>query len=413
MPNSNTLPKQLADDTLSVRAGIESDKQHGAITPPLYLSSNFSFESFNQKREYDYSRSGNPTRDLLADALTELEQGHGGVITSSGMSAILTVLQLLKPEDTLIAPHDCYGGSFRLFKSFADKGLFKLHFVNQTDPIALYKALDEQPKILWIETPSNPLLRISDINQLSSRAKAVTNEHCLVVVDNTFLSPILQKPLTLGADIVVHSTTKYINGHSDVVGGAVIAKTEQLAEDLKWWANCIGATGAPFDSFLTLRGLRTLDVRMNRHVKNTQKIVQFLQSQNQVEEIFYPGLVEHPQHQLAKQQQLGFGSMLSFKLKGNIEQTKVFLAGLEVFSLAESLGGVESLVCHPSTMTHAAVSQAEQLEAGITDNLLRLSVGIENVDDLIEDLQRGFDKLAEPTSFDNERTRNISLAVNC
>jgi len=401
-------------ETLAVRAGIETDTQHGAITPPLYLSSNFSFADFDQKRQYDYSRSGNPTRDLLGDALSDLEGGFGGVITSSGMSAILSVIQLLNPEDTLIAPHNCYGGSFRLFKTYAEKGLFKLKFIDQTNDDVFAKALESKPKIVWIETPSNPLLRVVDINKLSALTKNIAGSKAIVVVDNTFLSPIFQKPLSLGADIVVHSTTKYINGHSDVVGGAVISKTEELHEDVKWWSNCIGATGAPFDSFLTLRGLRTLDVRVQRHAKNADKIVNFLVSHTQVEHVYYPGLVGHQGHEIAKKQQSGFGSMLSFKLKGGVESVKLFLKCLTIFSLAESLGGVESLICHPATMTHAAVSPEEQKIAGITDNLLRLSVGIENVDDLLQDLQDAFEKIgALGKAIYSINEEESKIAVSC
>jgi cystathionine gamma-synthase len=401
-------------ETLAVRAGIETDTQYGAITPPLYLSSNFSFADFDQKRQYDYSRSGNPTRDLLGDALSDLEGGFGGVITSSGMSAILSVIQLLNPEDTLIAPHDCYGGSFRLFKTYAEKGLFKLKFIDQTNDDVFAKALESKPKIVWIETPSNPLLRVVDINKLSALTKNIVGSKAIVVVDNTFLSPIFQKPLSLGADIVVHSTTKYINGHSDVVGGAVISKTEELHEDVKWWSNCIGATGAPFDSFLTLRGLRTLDVRVQRHANNADKIVNFLVSHTQVEHVYYPGLVGHQGHEIAKKQQSGFGSMLSFKLKGGVESVKLFLKCLTIFSLAESLGGVESLICHPATMTHAAVSPEEQKIAGITDNLLRLSVGIENVDDLLQDLQDAFEKIgALGKAIYSINEEESKIAVSC
>ncbi|MEP2791068.1 MAG: PLP-dependent transferase, partial [Kangiellaceae bacterium] len=248
-----------------------------------------------------------------------------------------------------------------------------------------------KPKIVWIETPSNPLLRVVDIQAIAEQAK---KHGALVVVDNTFLSPVFQKPLSLGADIVVHSTTKYINGHSDVVGGAVIAKDEQVCEDLKWWANCTGVTGAPFDSFLTLRGLRTLDVRIQRHAKNADRVVEFLNSHPLVEKVYFPGLSDHPGHEIAKKQQTGFGSMISFKLKGDVETVKQFLSGLTVFSLAESLGGVESLICHPSTMTHAAVSLEEQAIAGITQNLLRVSVGIENIEDLIDDLDGGFSAIS-------------------
>jgi len=391
-------------ETLAVRAGIETDKQHGAITPPLYLSSNYSFAGFDDKREFDYSRSGNPTRQLLGDALAELESGVGGIVTSSGMSAIFAVLQLLKCGDRVIAPHDCYGGTFRLFKSYAEKGLITLDFVDQTNESQLKEALKNKPKLVWIETPSNPLLRVVDIEKIVELTKKTD---CLIAVDNTFLSPIFQKPLLLGADIVVHSTTKYINGHSDVVGGAVIAKDQQVFEDLKWWANCTGITGAAFDSFLTLRGLRTLDVRIERHAKNARRLVDYLVASENIEHVYYPGLVGHPGHDTAKKQQTGFGSMISFKLKGDVETIKAFLSGLRIISLAESLGGVESLVCHPSTMTHAAVSLEEQKIAGITQNLLRISVGIENIDDLIEDIERGF-----KTILNQDSKESLKYSIN-
>ncbi len=383
----STTKTQYATDTIAVRAGIESDTQHGAITPPLYLSSNYSFAGFDEPREFDYTRSGNPTRQILGQAIADLEQGAGGVITSSGMSAIFLVLQLLKAGEKLIAPHDCYGGSFRLFRSYKERGIIDVDFVDQTDEAALLVALESNPKIVWIETPSNPLLRLIDIEKVSRLAK---EKGAIVVVDNTFLSPVLQKPLNLGADIVVHSTTKYINGHSDVVGGAVVAKEPALYEDLKWWANCTGITGAPFDSFLTLRGLRTLDVRLKRHSKNAERVAEYLDAHPQVEKVYYPGLKDHQGHEIAAKQQSGFGAMISFKLNGDIESTKKFLTGLTVFSLAESLGGVESLICHPSTMTHAAVALEDQKTAGITQNLLRLSVGIENVEDILTDLDSGF-----------------------
>lgn len=382
-----TLTTNYANDTIAVRAGIESDIQHGAITPPLYLSSNYSFAGFDQPREFDYTRSGNPTRQILGQAIADLEQGAGGVITSSGMSAIFLVLQLLKAGEKILAPHDCYGGSFRLFRSYKERGIIDVDFVDQTDEAALLAGLEASPKIVWIETPSNPLLRLVDIEKVSKLAK---QKGAIVVVDNTFLSPVLQRPLNLGADIVVHSTTKYINGHSDVVGGAVVAKTPELYEDLKWWANCTGITGAPFDSFLTLRGLRTLDVRVKRHSKNAQSVAEYLDSHPQVEKVYYPGLKSHDGHDIAARQQSGFGAMISFKLIGDLEDTKQFLSGLQVFSLAESLGGVESLICHPATMTHAAVAEEDQKTAGITQNLLRLSVGIENIEDILADIDNGF-----------------------
>jgi len=381
--------KQIA--TTAVKAGIDSDSQYGAVVPPIYLSTTYSFEGFEQPRKHDYSRCGNPTRDILADALAELEQGAHGIITSTGTAAVHLATLLLNADDRLLVPHDCYGGSYRLFVNLAKKGHFKLDVVDQHDPDALQAALAKQPKMLWLETPSNPLLRVVDIQAIANQAKQAG---ALVVVDNTFLTPVLQTPLTLGADIVVHSTTKYINGHSDVVGGALIAKDPQLGEELAWWANCVGITGSAFDSYLTLRGLRTLKPRLDAHQASAAQIVAFLQRSELVSNIYYPGLTSHPGHQLAARQQQGFGGMLSFELKGGATQVQAFVEALSLFTLAESLGGVESLIAHPATMTHAAMDEAAQLEAGITQSLLRLSVGLEDINDLIDDLQTGLDAAA-------------------
>ncbi len=366
--------------TQAVRAGIDTDTQHGAVTPALYLSSNYSFADFNQPRKYDYSRSGNPTRDLLADALAEMEQAAGGVVTSTGMSAVTLVTQLVPHGGLVIAPHDCYGGTFRLLNTLHEKGVFEVAFIDQSDLDLVKATLDRGADLLWIETPSNPLLRVVDVKALC----ALAGDAVLKVVDNTFLSPALQQPLTLGADLVIHSTTKYINGHSDVVGGAVLAKTEELTEKVQWWANCIGITAAPFDCLLTLRGLRTLHVRLQQHVANAERILDLLASHPAVGQIYYPGLADHPGHDIAAKQQKGFGAMLSFELNGDVRS---FVNQLELFTLAESLGGVESLVCHPATMTHAAMSPEAQENAGISPQLIRLSVGIEHAEDLIKDLE--------------------------
>lgn len=379
-----------ASATRAVRAGIDRDTAFGAVTPPLVLSSNFSFAGFNDKRRYDYTRSGNPTRDLLGDALAGLEGGAGGTITSTGMAAITLVLHaLLQPGDRIVVPHDGYGGSWRLFKALAAKGLFELVLADLTDPRALTAALDQAPKVVWIETPSNPLLRVTDLRfviDAAHRAGAVA------VVDNTFLSPALQNPITdFGADVVVHSTTKYINGHSDVVGGAVIASSPGLHEQFTWWANCLGITGSPFDSFLTLRGLRTLDARIRVHQENASAIAVQLDAHPAVAQVHFPGLESHPGHALAARQQKGFGAMLGVELRGDGDAVqelavRAFLDGLRYFTLAESLGGVESLIAHPATMTHAAMSAEARAEAGISDGLLRLSVGIEAREDLQADL---------------------------
>ncbi len=378
--------------TRAVRAGVATDQQHGAVIPPLYLTSTFAFAGFREKRPYDYSRTGNPTRDTLGAALTELEEGAGAVITSTGMSAVLLVLQLLKPGDRLVAPHDCYGGTRRLLDTLAARNHFRVSYVDQSDPDRLTAALALPARMVWVETPSNPLLRITD---LALAARLARRAGALLVVDNTFLSPALQRPLTLGADLVVHSTTKYLNGHSDVVGGAVIAREAALAEELAWWANVIGVTGAPFDSYLTLRGLRTLHPRMRSHLENAGAVAELLARHPAVARVHYPGLPDHPGHRLAARQQAGFGAMLSFELEGGEAAVPAFLEGLRCFTLAESLGGVESLVAHPATMTHASMTPEQQDVAGITGGLLRLSVGIEFVEDLLEDLGAALDRVAE------------------
>ena len=381
--------------TAAVRAGIDRDEAFGAVTPPLVLSSNFSFAGFNDKRTYDYTRSGNPTRDLLAEALAELEGGVGCVVTATGMAAITLVLNaLLKPGDRLVVPHDAYGGSWRLFNALAAKGAFELSTVDLTSPRALSDALALGPAVVWIETPSNPLLRITDLRFVIEAAHAVGAK---VVVDNTFLSPALQRPIAFGADVVVHSTTKYINGHSDVVGGAVIAREAAVHEQLGWWANCLGITGSPFDSFLTLRGLRTLDARLRVHERNTATLVDLLDGHPAVRVVHYPGLANHPGHAVAARQQDGFGAMLSLELEdggaGGETAVRAFLDGLAYFTLAESLGGVESLVAHPATMTHSAMTAQARAEAGIGDGLLRLSVGIEHVEDLLADIGAALDRV--------------------
>jgi cystathionine gamma-synthase len=381
--------------TRAVRAGIDRDTAFGAVTPPLVLSSNFSFAGFGEKRQYDYTRSGNPTRDLLAEALASLEGGSGAVVTSTGMSAITLLLHaLLQPGDTLVVPHDAYGGSWRLFNALAKKGAFALRTIDFTDPRALAEALAVGPAVVWIETPSNPLLRITDLRFVIDAAHAVGAK---TVVDNTFLSPALQTPIAFGADYVVHSTTKYINGHSDVVGGAVVAKDAEDHTQLVWWANALGLTGAPFDSFLTLRGLRTLDARLRVHQENTQALVELLHGHAAVRALHWPGLESHPGHAIAARQQTGFGAMLSLELEGGAhanesEAVRAFVDGLEYFTLAESLGGVESLIAHPATMTHAAMSAEARAAAGIGDGLLRLSVGIEQAEDLLADIAAALER---------------------
>jgi len=372
--------------TTAVRAGINSDEHHGAVVAPIHLSSTYSLKGFNSKRTYDYSRTGNPTRATFGQAIADLEQGSVGIVTSTGMSAVHLICQLLSSDDLVVIPHDCYGGSYRLFTHLAKRGQFKLLVVDQNDEQALAQALANKPKLVLIETPSNPLLRLVDIEQVTKASHAVG---ALVAVDNTFLSPILQRPLTLGADIVFHSTTKYINGHSDVVGGVLVTKDQALGEELAWWANCIGITGSAFDSFLALRGLKTLPVRIKQHQANADEVAKFLKAHPAIEAVYYPGFADHPGHDIAKRQQANFGAMMSFEVKGGVEAVKALFANLQLFTLAQSLGGVESLISHPSTMTHAGMEIEAQIAAGISQSLVRISIGIEDIEDILDDLDQG------------------------
>ena len=398
--------------TRAVRAGIATDTQHGAVVPPIHLSSTFAFDGFEGKREYDYTRSGNPTRSQLADALAELEQGATAVVTSTGMSAVTLVLQLLSPNDAIVAAHDCYGGTQRLLRALAGRRHFQLTFADLTCEGATDDIRRLRPRVVWIETPSNPLLRITNIKEIADAAHEVG---ALAVVDNTFLSPALQRPIALGADLVVHSTTKYLNGHSDVVGGAVIAADRSLGEELAWWANCLGITGAPFDSYLTLRGVRTLFVRIAQHESNANEIVRALSAHPAVCAVYYPGLTSHVGHEIARTQQDGFGAMVSFELPGGVPAVKRVVESLRCFTLAESLGGVESLVAHPATMTHSSMTAEARAAAGISDSLLRLSVGIERADDLVADLERALSACAPrpadgPASYLNTKWATATSA---
>ncbi|WEF11912.1 cystathionine gamma-synthase [Pectobacterium actinidiae] len=379
--------------TIAVRSGLNDDEQYGCVVPPIHLSSTYNFTGFNQPRVHDYSRRGNPTRDVVQRALAELEGGAGAVMTSSGMSAIMLVCTVfLRPGDLLVAPHDCYGGSYRLFDSLSKRVAFRVKFVDQSDTDALNAALAEKPKLVLVESPSNPLLRVVDIAAICQAAR---DAGAVSVVDNTFLSPALQKPLELGADLVVHSCTKYLNGHSDVVAGAVIAKDADTVTELAWWANNIGVTGAAFDSYLLLRGLRTLSPRMAAAQRNAQQVVEFLQTQPLVKALYHPSLPNNPGHDIARRQQSGFGAMLSFELDGDEDTLRRFLASLELFTLAESLGGVESLISHAATMTHAGMAPEARAAAGISETLLRISTGIEDGDDLVADLDRAFQAAAK------------------
>lgn len=368
-----------------MQAGIGTDKAEHAVIPPLYLSSTYKMIGLDNFPTYQYSRTRNPTRDILAEAVSGLENGHDACITASGMAAITLVLHLLAPDDLLIAPYDCYGRAYRLFAALAEKGHFRLEFMDQygTDAPALIAA--KAPKMVFIESPSNPVMRVADIAAISGAVKEA-NPDALIVCDNTFLSPILQLPLNLGADIVIHSTTKFLNGHSDVVGGAVIAKTKEIWDELDFWANSLGVIGAPFDAYMTLRGLRTLEVRINRAQENAKAIAAFLNEHEAVEHVYYPGLNHHDDYDLAARQQEGPGAVLSFTLKGNESRRAAFIDVLSVFVLAQSLGGTESLINHPASMTHVAMGAQAREKAGVSDNLFRLSIGIEHIDDLIRDL---------------------------
>lgn len=371
--------------TVAVSNGIAQDTAFGAVTPPLVLSTTFSFEGFEQPRRFDYSRLGNPTRSLLADTLAKLEGGAGAVVVASGMAAIDLLLATLDTGDLLVAPHDCYGGTYRLIAARRDKGHFRVAFVDQGDPTALEEAFLRRPALVLVETPSNPLMRVVDVAAICRLAHAAGAK---VAVDNTFLSPALQQPIALGADYVLHSTTKYLNGHSDVVGGAVIAAAQADVEPLESWANTAGLTGAPFDSYLTLRGVRTLFPRVESQQRSAGAIATYLDAHPKVRVVHYPGLPDHPGHAIAARQQRGFGAMLSFEIEGGVEPVRRFCHAVRLFTLAESLGGIESLVAHPATMTHAAMAPEARRRAGIGDDLLRLSIGLESADDLIADLDQ-------------------------
>lgn len=376
--------------TIGVRAGIDTDPTYSAVVPPIYLSTNYRFTGLRGSGTYDYSRSGNPTRTVLADALAELDGGAGAVVTASGMAAITTTLLATVPRGgVVVAPHDAYGGTWRLLDALARRGDFRLDLLDLAAADAAERVRQVSPDLVWVETPSNPMLAITDIGAVCTSAHDVDS---LVVVDNTFCSPVVQRPLALGADVAVQSSTKYLNGHSDVIGGVAVAADAELADQLCWWGNTLGATGGAFDSYLTLRGLRTLQVRMRQHLENATAVVEAIGGHPAVQRVFYPGLADHPGHALAARQMDGFGGIVSAEIVGGEPGVAAFLDGLTHLSLAESLGGVESLVCHPSTMTHAAMPAPVQRAAGLTPGLVRFSVGIEDADDLVADILQGLDR---------------------
>jgi cystathionine gamma-synthase len=380
------MSRNTAPETIAVANGIGEDTAFGAVTPPLYLSSTFTFEGFERPRQYDYTRSGNPTRDLLAGTIAQLEGGAGAVIVATGMAAVDLSLASVEPGELIVAPHDCYAGTWRLLNARQAKRQFDVVFVDQSNPEELAAAMARSPKLVLIETPSNPLMRVVDISAVAASAKAAGAK---TIVDNTFLSPALQRPIPLGADLVVHSTTKFLNGHSDVVGGVVVAANQRDAEELQYWANTTGVTGSPFDAFLTLRGVRTLFARVEAQQRTTASVVAFLNRHPAVRAVHYPGLSTHPGYEIARSQQSGFGSMLSFEIVGGADAVRRLVETVELFTLAESLGGIESLVSHPVTMTHVSMSPDARRAAGINDSLVRLSIGLENEADLLADLESG------------------------
>ena len=379
--------------TQCVHAGVQPDHAFGAVMPPIYQTSTFAFRDVCTNAGFDYTRSGNPTRAALEEAITILEGGQGTTCTSTGMSAILVALNLLPHGSHLLATIDCYGGTFRTLEHAKLHYGLEVTYLDLADLAAVQAAFRPNTRMVWIETPSNPLLRLTDIRAVSELARA---RGALTVVDNTFLSPLLQRPLAHGADLVVHSTTKYLNGHSDVVGGAVVAQKGQIAltQRIQSLNNLLGTSQSPHDCFLVLRGLKTLQVRMRAHEAGAQQVARVLAEHPQVRAVYYPGLESHPQHGLARRQQHGFGAMLSFELKdGTQRRVDHILTSLRWFTLAESLGGVESLVAHPASMTHASMTPEARARAGITDSLIRLSIGIEEPEDLIGDLRAALDSL--------------------
>lgn len=374
--------------TKVIHAGIEPDPETGAVMTPIYQTSTYAQEAPGKHKGYEYARTQNPTRKALQDNLAALENGNFGVCFSSGLAAMDTVLTLFNPGDEVIATNDLYGGSYRQLTKVHERYGIKSHFVDMRDPENVVKKINKHTKLLWIETPTNPMLNIVDISAMCALAKA---HGILTCVDNTFASPYLQTPLDLGADLVLHSATKYLGGHSDVVHGAVVVKDETLAQQLYFLQNAVGAVPGPQDCFLVLRGIKTLHLRVERACKNAKKIAKFLDSHPKVSKVYYPGLKSHPQHELAGRQMRAYGAMVSFDLqKDNFEDAIKVLSGTRLFTLAESLGGVESLIGHPATMTHASIPREERLKVGLTDSLIRLSVGVEDVEDLIEDLEQAF-----------------------
>ncbi len=389
---------------------IPVDAATGAISVPIYQTSTFVQEAPGVNKGYDYARSNNPTRATLETIIAQLEKGSTGIAFGSGLAAIDAVLKLLKTGDEILAVDDIYGGAFRLFTQVYEKFGVSVNYVDCTKVENVFHALTPQTKLIWIETPTNPTLKISDIEAIAKIAKA---HHCLLCVDNTFASPALQQPLTLGADIVVHSATKYLGGHSDLIAGLVVTKETALGEKIKFLQNACGAILGPFDSWLLIRGIETLYLRIKQHGENAEVIAQFLSNHPAVDKVFYPGLPSHPNHAIAKKQAKGFGGIVSFTLKEDTEAAATAFAGAtELFQLAESLGGIKSLLSHPAQMTHKSIPAEKRRAAGVSDSLIRLSVGLEDVQDLVRDLERAFEKVKEKPVQKNAAAEKQWTAVN-
>lgn len=379
--------KELGFSTRAIHAGQQPDPTTGAIMTPVYLTSTYVQESPGVHKGWEYSRTHNPTRKAYENCIANLENGKFGFAFASGCAATTTILSMLKNNDHVIVMDDLYGGTFRLFDKVLRPLGLKFTFVDLTDSQNFLKSVQPDTKLVWLESPTNPTMKLADIQAIAKMAK---EKNILTVVDNTFMSPVFQRPLDLGADIAVHSATKYLGGHSDMIGGVAVTNRADLAERLAFLSNSMGAIQSPFDSFLALRSLKTLPIRMKAHEANALKIADFLEKHPKVEKVIYPGLKSHPQHELAKKQMMGFGGMITFYIKGDLNSARKFLEKVEIFSLAESLGGVESLIEHPAIMTHASVPAEKRAELGISDTLIRLSVGIEDISDLIRDLENAF-----------------------
>ncbi|MBO9566333.1 MAG: cystathionine gamma-synthase [Niastella sp.] len=372
---------------------IPVDPLTGAVSVPIYQTSTFVQDAPGVNKGYDYARSGNPTRATLESLLAKLEGGEVGLAFSSGLAAIDAIAKLLKAGDEIVAVDDIYGGAYRLFTQVYEQFGITINFVDTSDPEKVFNAITPKTKLIWLETPTNPTLKISDIEAIAKIAKA---NNCLLCVDNTFASPALQKPLSLGADIVVHSATKYLGGHSDLIAGAVVTKDKALGDRIKFIQNACGAILAPFDSWLVIRGIETLHLRLRQHCATAQEVAEFLEKHPAVDKVFYPGLKSHPNHDIAKKQSKGFGGIVSFSLKlDTLEAATAFATSTQLFKLAESLGGIKSLVSHPATMTHKSIPAEKRRNAGVSDSLIRLSIGLEEAEDLIHDLQVALDGINE------------------